>query len=98
METTMTKAYFGKKVDETSVLSPALLSSGLSTEFQLGHRQFSDFSGEFAKLRRATISSMSVRPSVRLSVWKNLAPTGRIFMKFDIRLFFENLFRKFKFH
>ena len=25
------------------------------------------------------------------------APTGRIFMKFDIGLFFENLLRKFKF-
>jgi hypothetical protein len=32
----------------------------------------------FAKLRKATISFMSVRPSVR----NNSAPTGRIFMKF----------------
>ena len=28
---------------------------------------------------------------------KNSAPTGRIFMKFDIRVFFENLLRIFKF-
>jgi len=28
----------------------------------------------------------------------NSAPTGRIFMKFDIEVFFENLSRKFKFH
>jgi len=33
-------------------------------------------------------------PSVRLS-WNNVAPTGRIFMKLDIRLFFDYLSRKF---
>jgi hypothetical protein len=37
---------------------------------------------------------MSVCPSA----WNNSAPTGRIFMKFDIYVFFENLLRKFKFH
>ena len=48
------------------------------------------FSGAVAKLRKATISFvMSVRPSVRLSSWNNSAPTGRIFMKFDIELLFE---------
>jgi len=35
--------------------------------------------------------------SVRLSAW-NSAPTGRIFVKFVICVFFENLSRKFKFH
>jgi hypothetical protein len=41
------------------------------------------FLGAPAKLRKATISFvMSVRPSVLLSAWNNLAPTGRIFMKF----------------
>jgi len=35
---------------------------------------------------------------VRPSAWKNSAPTGRIFMKFYIWVFFENLSRKFKFH
>jgi hypothetical protein len=39
----------------------------------------------------------SSRPSVRPSVW-NLAPNGRIFMKFNITAFFVNLLRKFKFH
>jgi hypothetical protein len=29
-----------------------------------------------------------------LSAWSNSAPTGRIFVKFDIRQFFENLSRK----
>jgi hypothetical protein len=30
--------------------------------------------------------------------WKNSAPTERIFIKFDIWVFLENLSRKFKFH
>jgi hypothetical protein len=34
--------------------------------------------------------------SVRLSAWNNSAPTGQIFMKFDIWVFFENMSRKFK--
>ena len=37
-------------------------------------------------------------PSVRPSAWSNSAPTGRIFMKFDMRVFFETRSRKFKFH
>jgi len=37
--------------------------------------------GVFAELRKANISClMSVRPSA----WSNSAPTGRVFMKFDI--------------
>jgi hypothetical protein len=32
-----------------------------------------------------------------LSAWSNSAVTGRILMKFDILIFFENLSRKFKF-
>jgi len=35
--------------------------------------------------------------SVCLSTWNNSAPTGRIFMKFDIRIFFENLPRNLSF-
>jgi hypothetical protein len=33
----------------------------------------------------------------KVAAWYNSAPTGRIFMKFDILSFFENLSRKFKF-
>jgi len=33
--------------------------------------------------------------SVCMSVWNTLAPTRRIFVKFDIRVFFENLSRQF---
>jgi hypothetical protein len=41
-----------------------------------------------------TSSCLSVRPSAR----NNPAPTGRVFMKFDVCGFFENLSRKFKFY
>jgi hypothetical protein len=37
---------------------------------------------------------MSARPPT----WNNLAATGRIFMKFDVCVFLENLLRKFKLH
>jgi len=53
------------------------------------------FLGAFTKLRKA-INSFVV--SIRLSVWNNSVPTGRIFVKFGIREIFENLSRKFKFH
>jgi hypothetical protein len=36
--------------------------------------------------------------SVCLSGWKKWARTGRIFMTFDVRMFLENLSRKFNFH
>jgi len=39
-----------------------------------------------------------VYPFVRLFAWNYSAPTGRIFMKFEIWVFFNNLSRKFKFH
>ena len=45
------------------------------------------FLGEYAKLWKATISFIV---SVRPSAWNNSAPTGRIFMKFDIRVFLKN--------
>ena len=49
----------------------------------------------FVILRKATIiGAMSVRPPA----WNNSAPTGRIFMKFDISVLFENLSRNLKFH
>ena len=35
---------------------------------------------------------------VRPSAWNNSAPTGRIFMKFDILEFVENLSKKFRVH
>ena len=59
-------------------------------------------SGAFEKLRNATVSFVMnvlyVSVSVPSCAWDNPAPTGRIFMKFDISVFFENVSRKFKFH
>jgi len=60
------------------------------------NRKSSSSLGEFAKLRKATIGFvMYVRPSAPRN---NSAPTGKIFTKFVIWVFFENLLRKFKFH
>jgi len=53
------------------------------------------FLGAIAKLRKVAIS---VVVSVRLSAWNNLAPTARIFMKFDVGVFFHKTARKFKIH
>jgi hypothetical protein len=53
------------------------------------------FLGAFAKLRKATLSFVMF---VRLSAWNNSTPIGRILIKFDIQVFFENLLREFKFH
>jgi hypothetical protein len=56
------------------------------------------FLGAFAKLRKAVIDFvMFGSPSIRLSACNNSASTRRILIKFDIRDFFENLSRKFKF-
>ncbi len=52
--------------------------------------------GGFAKLGNRQLATLFL--SVCLSVWNNASPTGRIFMKFDIWVFFENLLRKLKFH
>ena len=57
------------------------------------------FSGAFAKLRKATISVVIyIHPSVDLSAWNNSTTTGRIFMQIDSSVFSENLSRKFNFH
>ena len=53
------------------------------------------FLGAFEKLRKTTtifVVCLSVRPSA----WNNSSTTGRIFMKFDIWLFFESLFENFQ--
>jgi len=56
------------------------------------------FLGTFEKFRKATISCDMSILSVCLFVWKNAAPTGRIFIKFHIWLFFEDLLGKLKLH
>ena len=58
------------------------------------------FFGGVRKISKNFVMSVcpSVRPSVCPSVWKTLASTGRIFMKFYILVFHEILSRKFNFH
>jgi hypothetical protein len=51
--------------------------------------------GAFAKLRKVTQLSHICTCT---SVWVNSAPTGQIFMKFNIWVPLENLWRKFKFY
>ena len=50
------------------------------------------------KRRLLTSPCPSVLLSVHPPAWKTSAPTGGMFMKFDIWVFFENVTRKFKFH
>jgi hypothetical protein len=55
----------------------------------LMHSKFGKNLGAFAKLRIASIKFVmpvypSVRPTVPLTVWNNSAPTGLIFMNFDM--------------
>jgi hypothetical protein len=55
--------------------------------------------GAFAKLQKTAIDFfVSVLPSASPSAWNDSAPTGRILIKFDIWVFFENIWSKFKFH
>jgi hypothetical protein len=57
------------------------------------------FFGAFAELRKASIRFvMPVRPSVLPPPWNASVTTGRIFLTFDIWLFFEYVSRQSKFY
>jgi hypothetical protein len=58
------------------------------------------FLGTFAKLQKASIGFTThvCLPVCSPSALNSVAPTGQIFMKFDILVFFENLSRKVKFY
>jgi hypothetical protein len=71
--------------------------------FRLFHKRLRvgmiTFVDAFAELRKSAISFVisdrfSVCESVLSSAWNNSAPTGRIFIKFDIWVFFLTYFRK----
>ena len=53
---------------------------------------------KIAKKRLLASSCMFVCPSFLPCAWNNSAPTGWIFMKFDIWVFFKHMSKKFKFH
>jgi len=56
-------------------------------------------SGCFSMFRRVrNVAAICFVMSVLPSTWNNSVPTGRIFMKFGIWVFFENVSRKFAFH
>jgi len=52
---------------------------------------------KIAKQRLLPSSCLSISPPVYLFAWNNSAPTGGIFVKLDIWMFFENLLKKFQF-
>jgi hypothetical protein len=71
---------------------PVLTLHSSKTETQTQSLSIWEFLGASAKLWKATISFVfSVRMSVHPSESNNSAPTGRIFMEYDILEFFENV-------
>ena len=68
--------------------SGAVSSFARLKEQQKQHQQnftiYPPFLGALAKLSKAIISFVL---SVRLPAWNSSAPTGRIFMKFDLSIF-----------
>jgi hypothetical protein len=73
----------GHASDTYSALQPRDLASRIN------------FLPVFAKLQKATISCIV---SACPSVWDNSALAGRIFMKFDVRVSFDSLSIKLRFH
>ena len=53
----------------------------------VGYINDDEILGAFAKMRKAIINVVSVRPPKRLSEWNDSAPTGRIFIKSDIYIY-----------
>jgi hypothetical protein len=69
-------------------------ASGYNNQYRV-QCQFISVLGAFAQLRKSLLASSCL--SIRLQ-GTNKAPTGGMFMQFDIRVFFENLSKNFKFH
>jgi len=69
--------------------------SSWPVEGQLHHELHIFLLGAFARLRKATVRFVI---SVRPSTWNNSAASGRVFIKFDMCVFFENPSRIFKCH
>jgi hypothetical protein len=87
---------YKEKIAVSSVVS--LECNGLWTEFASASVAMDDIwqvlLGALAELRKVTNSYVM---SVRHSAWNDWAPTGRIFVKFDIYVYFEKLSRILKF-
>jgi len=59
---------------------------------------YSSVPPETSELDCATTKTYTAERSISIGTEPLKAPTGRIFMKFDIGVFFENMSRNFKFH
>jgi hypothetical protein len=92
-----------------SILILIVTDLQLSSEGQMGEdgeparifggiRQESTFTLSFSCVRKISKATISFVTCVCPSTWDNSAPIGRIFMKFGIWVFFENLLRELKFH
>jgi hypothetical protein len=80
-------SYFG---DNFMTFTRGSKSVGIATRLQAVQLRRKRFLGAFTKLRKATIIFVTFD---RPSSWNNSTPTGRIFVKFDTWVFFENLSR-----
>jgi hypothetical protein len=79
-----------------SFLSVEILYRNIWFKIYRDQYRVMNFVGSCLKLRKVTISFViSVRAP---SEWNHSAPTGRILIKLNISIFFENLSRKFEFH
>jgi len=75
----------------TTYIVAVSLGMGIQTSL-ISAQQSHQLLGAFIKMRKASIRLIiSVCLSVPPSAWNNWAPTGRIVVKLDVRLFFENL-------
>ena len=85
------KAFVGTKVQLSTV---KLRDGSVLHFFILGHRgQVLNFWARALNFEKRLVSfTMSIRPSA----WNLSTPTGQIFIKFNIWIFFENLSRKFE--
>ena len=75
------------KFKDLNILDWILIMPNLTFEY---HIKNTVLLGPYEKLWKVAVLPY-------LSVWNNSAPTRWVFMKFDIWVFFENLFGKFKF-
>ena len=80
-------------VDVQADESAWIIDTSESKNLYLRTENFADMKAKVAVFRRFRKIGekwmLIVVMSVRLSAWKNSAPTGRIFIKFDIGMFFE---------
>jgi len=64
----------------------------------IGHRRLEGKFLFFRHVCRIAKKTISFFMSVRPSAWNNSAPIGRVFLKYDVWVFLENLSRKCNFH